>query len=355
MAVITYRCPNCGAEIKFDPTLQKGKCDFCMSEFTIADIEHLNNGNNEHITNENLDKEYNNEWNNIKESTSYYSCPRCGAEIICDKNTTATFCCYCHGPIVLNDKFNGGFKPSKVIPFKINKETAINNFLKWSSKKWFLPKEFSSYKQLEKITGIYIPFWLVNSNVTGEMSARCKRVNTWVSGDYRYTKTDVYNVYREVNLNFNNVPHNASSKMDDDVMESIEPYNSSELKDFSIAYLPGFFSEKYDKGKEEVLPLIENKIRKGTNEILRNSIGGYSTVEVVGTRESFNKTSCNYTLMPVWMITYSSGNNNYIFALNGQTGKVFGSLPVSKGKIATLFILVFILVFLGVLVGGMFI
>ena len=143
--------------------------------------------------------------------------------------------------------------------------------------------------------------------------------------------------------------------MDDNVMESIEPYDDRELKDFSIAYLPGFFSEKYDKGKEEVLPLNENKIRKGTNEILRNSIGGYSTVEVVGTRESFNKTSCNYTLMPVWMITYSSGNNNYIFALNGQTGKVFGSLPVSKGKIAILFILVFILVFLGVLVGGMFI
>ena len=94
---------------------------------------------------------------------------------------------------------------------------------------------------------------------------------------------------------------------------------------------------------------------KGTNEVLRNSIGGYSTIEVVGTRENFNKTSCNYTLMPVWMITYSSGNNNYIFALNGQTGKVFGSLPVSKGKIAILFILVFILVFLGVLVGGMFI
>ena len=84
---------------------------------------------------------------------------------------------------------------------------------------------------MEKITGIYIPFWLVNSNVTGEMSARCKRINTWVSGDYRYTKTDVYNVYREVNLNFNNVPHNASSKMDDDVMK-YEHIILSELKDF---------------------------------------------------------------------------------------------------------------------------
>ena len=32
MAVITYKCPNSGAEIKFDPKLQKGKCDFCFTE-----------------------------------------------------------------------------------------------------------------------------------------------------------------------------------------------------------------------------------------------------------------------------------------------------------------------------------
>ena len=355
MAAITYKCPNCGAEINFDPTLQKGKCDFCMSEFTVGDIERLNNENKDHITEEILDEEYNDEWSNLEENTASYSCPRCGAEIVCDKTTTATFCCYCHGPVVLNDKFKGEFKPSKVMPFKVNKETAIENFLKWSKKKWFLPKEFSSYKQLEKITGIYIPFWLVTSNVTGEMSARCKRINTWVSGDYRYTKTDVYHVYREANLNFNNVPHNASSKMDDNVMESIEPYDDRELKDFSIAYLPGFFSEKYDRGKEQVLPLIEGKIRMGTNDILRNSISGYSTVDIVGTNERFNKTSCQYALMPVWMMTDSSGDRNYIFAMNGQTGKVFGSLPVSKGKIAILFAIVFILVFLVVLIGGMFI
>ncbi|MEN8077942.1 hypothetical protein ABFP60_13340 [Clostridioides difficile] len=355
MAAITYKCPNCGAEINFDPALQKGKCDFCLSEFTIEDIETLNNINKNHITEEQLEEQHNREWNNIGEKTDTYSCPRCGAEIVCDKTTTTTFCCYCHGPVVLSDKLNGEFRPSKVIPFKINKDTAIENFMKWSKKKWFLPNEFSSSKQLEKITGIYIPFWLVNSNVTGQMSARGKKVSTWVSGDYRYTKTDIYNVYREANLSFNNVPHNASTKMDDKIMESIEPYDSMELKEFSIAYLPGFFSEKYDRSKDQVLPIIENKIRSGTNDILRNSIVGYSVVDVVGTHENFNKTSCEYALMPVWMMTYSSGNKNYIFAMNGQTGKVFGSLPVSKGKLLLLFLLVFIIVFLLVFIGGMII
>ena len=103
------------------------------------------------------------------------------------------------------------------------------------------------------------------------------------------------------------------------------------------------------------MPLIEKKIKLGTNDILRSSISGYSTVDVIGTKESFNKTSCNYALMPVWMMTYSSGSSNYIFAMNGQTGKIFGSLPVSKGKIFILFLFVFIIVFLLVFIGGMII
>lgn len=352
MSVTSYKCPNCGAEIKFDPELQKGKCDFCLSEFTIDEIEKLNNSKNDHIKAENLEQDYNEEWDNIGERTRMYLCPRCGAEIVADINTTATFCCYCHGPVVLSDKFNGEFKPSKVIPFKIDKDKAIENFIEWSKKKWFLPKEFSSHKQLEKITGIYIPFWLVDSNVTGQMSARGKKIKTWVSGDYKYTKTDVYNIYREASLTFNNVPGNASSKMDNNVMESIEPYDSKGFKEFSTAYLPGFFSEKYDKTKEEVLSLIENKIKIGTNDILRNSINGYSIVDVVGTHENFNKTSCNYALMPIWMMTYSLGGKNYIFAMNGQTGKVFGALPVSKGKMFILFLVIFIIVFLLVFIGG---
>lgn len=355
MSVVSYKCPNCGAEIKFDPKLQKGKCDFCLSEFSIEEIEGLNKKNKEHMTIDDMENEYNDEWNEIDNKTSVYSCPRCGAKIVSDKTTTATFCCYCHGPVVLSDKFDGEFKPSKVIPFKINKDIAIENFIKWNKKKWFLSKEFSTYKQLEKITGIYIPFWLVNANITGQMSAKGKKIKSWTSGDYRYTKTDIYNVYREAKMNFRNVPHNASTKMNDDVMGSIEPYDSKELKDFSIAYLPGFFSEKYDRTKEQVLPLIESKIKLGANDILRNSIMGYSTIDVISSHSKFDKTSCNYALMPIWMLTYSVGDKNYIFAMNGQTGKVFGSLPVSKGKLVILFLIIFIIVFIVVFIGGMII
>lgn len=353
MAAISYKCPNCGAEIKFDPISQKGKCEFCLSEFNIEEIEKLHDIKKEHITEEDLEEVYNNQLDDIEKKASLYLCPRCGAEIIADNNTTTTFCCYCHGPIVMSDKFTGDFKPSKIIPFKIDKDTAIEEFIKWSKSKWFLSREFTSYKQLEKITGIYIPFWLINSSVTGQLSARGKKITVWTSGDYKYVKTDVYDIYREADLNFKNVPHNASNKMNDKVMEAIEPYNYSDLKEFSIAYLPGFISEKYDMKKEEVLPMIEDRIKKGTNEILNESITGYSSTEMRESHISFNKTKCNYALLPVWMMTYSTDKKEYIFVMNGQDGKVFGTLPISKQKLALLFITVFCIVFLAVFLGGM--
>ena len=174
MSITFHKCPNCGGDIFFDPITQNGKCQSCSSTFSVEELEEVSYRN---------DKAYN---------TNLYKCPSCGAEIIADSTTTVTFCCYCNGPIILSDKMEGEFKPSKIIPFKYNKENAIEEFLKWSKKKWFVPNEFTSYKQLEKISGVYIPFWLVDSNINTEVVAEARKVKTWSSGDYRYTKTDIY-------------------------------------------------------------------------------------------------------------------------------------------------------------------
>ena len=329
MGITLHRCPHCGAEIKFDPETQGGKCEFCLSEFSVEEVDKMENLN---------EKVY---------ETNLYNCPRCGAEIIADNNTTVTFCCYCNGPVILSDKLVGDFRQSKIIPFKYTKERAIEEFLKWSKGKWFLPKEFASNKQLEKISGVYIPFWLLDSDVTTDMVAEAKKIKTWTSGQYRYTKTDVYKVYRIANLSFNDVPGNASSKMDDDIMESIEPFNKEEIKPFSMSYLPGFISDKYDKSKEQVLPHIKDRIKSAAKGIVSNSIKGYSTVNIVQNNTKFNSAKCDYALLPVWMLVYSHNGKNYTFAMNGDTGKIFGELPLSKVKLAIMFIIVVIITFVG--------
>lgn len=338
MSVVSYKCPNCGAKINFNPQLQKCNCDFCLSSFDVDELE-----------------SWSNESDNINDETSLYSCPSCGAQIITDKTTSATFCCYCHGPVILSKNLSGDFKPSKIIPFKFNKDKAIESFLNWHKKKWFLPNAFASQKQLEKISGLYIPFWLMDCEVLGEFNARGEKISTWTSGDYRYTKTDIYNVFRQANLKFENVPNNASSKADDNVMESIEPFQYSEIKGFSIGYLPGFLAEKYDKTKSDVLPSAKRRVNSATKSILRNSISGYATITERDSNTIYNKSNLEYALFPIWMLTYTYNNKTYIFAMNGQTGKVFGTLPISKVKLLVLFSIVFIVTFSVTIIGGLFI
>lgn len=344
MAVISYKCPNCGAKINFDPMLQKCNCDFCLSSFNINELELWSNESDNIKTKRDTE--------NINEKISLYTCPSCGAQIIADKTTSATFCCYCHGPIILSENLSGDFKPSKIIPFMLSKEKAIESFIQWHKKKWFLPKVFRSQKNLEKISGLYIPFWLMDCDVTATLSARGEKITTWTSGDYRYTKTDIYNVFREADLSFDNIPSNASTKADDTVMESIEPFDYSDLKDFSLGYLPGFLAEKYDKTESQVMPVAKNRVNSATRNIIRDSVSGYSVVKEKDSKTVYNKTSMEYALLPIWMITYSFKNKNYIFAINGQTGKLFGSLPVSRARIFILFLIVFIIVFSGALIIG---
>lgn len=333
MSTTYHKCPNCGGEIFFDPITQSGKCTSCTSIFSVKELEDIR---------EEKEKAYN---------TNFYSCPNCGAEIIADTTTTVTFCCYCNGPIILSDKMKGEFRPSKIIPFKITKENAIEEFLKWSKKKWFVPNEFKSYKQLEKISGVYVPFWLVDSDINTDVIAEAKKVKTWSSGDYRYTKTDIYHVYRTAKIEFDKVPGNASTKANDEIMESIEPFNKEEIRDFSMSYLPGFIADNYDKSKEKVLPKVKNKIDNIAKNIVTNSITGYSSVSVIRRSIDFEKTECEYALLPIWMLIYSHNGKNYTFAMNGETGKVFGELPISKIKLLIMFIIVTIITF-GILFGG---
>ena len=58
-----------------------------------------------------------------------------------------------------------------MLPFQIDRETAIGHFKDWCKKHWFLPKDFLSSAQQDKITGLYVPFWVTDVDVNAEMDA----------------------------------------------------------------------------------------------------------------------------------------------------------------------------------------
>ena len=138
-----------------------------------------------------------------------------------------------------------------MIPFKKENKEAIEAFKGLSKGRPLMPSNFNNEKNIEKIKGVYIPFWLYDLDVSGTVNMNANVVTTWTRGRTHYTKTDTYNVNRGGSMKFNNIPVDASTRFENDIMNSIEPFNFQELIPYNHAYLSGFYAEKYDEEGEK--------------------------------------------------------------------------------------------------------
>lgn len=345
MSIVSYKCHNCGGDLKFDPESQKLKCEYCLSAFTEDEVEKLTKQNTFDSPGKEIIEEEKVYYDVPEGGVYLYTCPSCGAEIITDSNTSATTCWYCHNPVVFSKQLDKEFKPSKIIPFKKSKEQALNVFKTWCGKKKFLPNDFSAPSQLDKIAGLYVPYWLIDCETHGHLRGTGKKIRSWTQGQYRYTKTDIFSISRSADMNFSYLPHDASLKADDKVMDSIADYDFSELENFSFSYLSGFIADKYDVPKEDVYPIIKERIKQAVNSELRSSVHGYTTTSYASSNVQINRTNFHYALMPTWVLTYSYKGDTYTYAMNGQTGKTFGSMPISMEKVNRFAIILFLIIF----------
>ncbi len=323
-----YKCPNCSAELRFDPKKQGFSCEYCDSFFTPEECK---------AANEKMQAEESQsapKRDEFEANNNLYICPSCGAELMTDQNTAATECYYCHNPVVLKGRLSGEYRPAKVIPFKITREQAHDIFKDWCKKRWFLPKSFNTESQLLHMQGVYVPFWVADCDVSGEMHAVCKKIRTWSSGNYRYTETKEFDVYRNASIQFNGIPADGASKIEDALMEAIEPFDYRGTKEFEMAYLSGFLSDKYDINKSQVFPRVSRRAVNGSDHLLRASMIGYDSIRVTQSDMHILNTSWQYMLLPVWFMTYQYKKQQYSFAINGQTGKQAGTPPLAAGKLA---------------------
>ena len=307
------KCPSCGANIKFNPKSQRWDCEYCGSSF---DVSAFKNEENEYI-----------------EHWEQYTCKNCGAIVICDINTTATECVYCGNTTIIKDRLQGEFKPDKIIPFKTVKEDAIESFKKIVKKKCFAPKTFSNKENIEKITGIYIPFWLFDGNVFAEFNIDGKKSHSWRSGDYIYTETETYDVVRSGEEIFIDVPVDGSTKFNDIIMDSIEPYEYGDFKEFNKSYLAGFLAERYDQRSDDVYSRAKERIENTISEEIMKTVTGSSSISVKNSKINIAKGRPEYALLPVWMLNVKYNEEYYTFAMNGQTGKCVGNIPIDVDQV----------------------
>lgn len=342
--VTNYQCPACTGPLHFGAGSGKLECDYCGSIFEVADVEAMYAAKEKKADEafaafeEKLEQQAVEEpeiWDDA--SIRAFSCPSCGAEVICDETTAATSCPYCGNPTVVPGKLSGALKPDYIIPFSQSREQAIAALKKFYGGKPLLPKVFSAENHINEVKGIYVPFWLFDSTVKGDISFRATRSHTHREGDYRVITTEHFFVRRAGGLTFRNLPVDASTKMPDPYMDAIEPFHYDAMEPFSTAYLPGFLADRYDDEIAACAPRMEERCRVATLNALQNTVMGYESVIPQSEDCNVEQGSVHYALLPVWMLHTKWNGKDYLFAMNGQTGKLVGDLPVSAGRFWSLF------------------
>ena len=335
-----YKCPCCGGALAFDSSIQKMKCPFCDTEFDIEALE----GYDEALREEKSDSmewetAAGSEWENGEaDGLRTYICKSCGGEIVGDANTAATTCPFCGNRVVMMGNFSGSLKPDLIIPFKLDKNAAKEGLMRHLSGKRLLPKVFKSQNHIDEIKGVYVPFWLFDTDVDARMRYSATKVRTWSDDDYNYKETSHFAISREGKISFEHVPVDGSSKMANDLMESIEPYNFSDAVDFKTAYLAGYLADKYDVGAEESMERANARVKESTERAFADTVKGYNTVSQESSSFQFSNGNAKYALYPVWLLNTTWNGNKYTFAMNGQTGKFVGDLPIDKSAAMKWFI-----------------
>lgn len=362
--VTNYQCPACTGPLHYSAKSGKLACDYCGSSFDVAEIEALYARKEAEAAaaKQAADakaeaaqaakaeaaeaaaasggwdtSDLSRDWGAEADGLRVYSCPSCGAELICDQSTAATACPYCGNPAIVPGQFSGALRPDYILPFRLSKDDAVQALRAHYKGKPFLPRSFTSANHIEQIQGVYVPFWLFDGGAEGAASYRASNTNVFETGDYEITETRHYHVVRAGSLAFEKIPVDASSKMPDDHMDSIEPFDYAQLRPFSTAYLPGYLADKYDVTIDDSRDRADTRCRETLAQALRDTVTGYGACVTEREDIALRRGKVHYALLPVWMLSTKWRGQDFLFAMNGQTGKLVGDLPTDRGRFWSMF------------------
>jgi len=331
-ALQEYKCPCCGGGIQFDSGLQKMKCPYCDTEFEmdalLAQEEEQPSQRPDEATWDSTEADTWQEGEDL--GLRQFVCRSCGGEIITEETTAATACPYCGNPVTVTGNLSGMLKPYLIVPFQLDKAAARERLARYYRGKRLLPKVFRDENHIDEIRGVYVPFWLFDADADADITYAAKRTRLWSDSRYNYSETSHYNAFRSGKLSFRDIPVDGSRKMPDPLMESIEPYDLRKAVPFQPGYLSGFLADKYDVAADSCRERVNERVRVSVGDTFAGTVAGYDTVTVQSSSVRLSGGKAKYALLPVWMLSTTWRGQRYIFAMNGQTGKFVGDLPVDK-------------------------
>jgi len=333
----TYKCATCGSDLVYDPVSKGLLCSHCGNK---QDILSASEGRDLTIPAEDEAKDQ------AGNGKLIYNCPNCGAELVTDEHTLATSCSYCNSPMLIESRYTGELKPKEILPFGFDKKQAQQNFKNWKGTGFLTPASFKSAETMEKIRGVYVPYWLYD--YTADVTLEGHGANTRVErhGDEEVIITDHFQFHRESQSEYEHVTKEAHATYSENDLSVLEPYDFSALTEFLEPYLAGFYADKYGKTSEELESSVRNAVSQDAVQAAAELIYEYGSTQIQRADVEMSRAESEYAFLPVYMLNYKYGGTNYPLYMNGQTGKIQGELPVSRGKLLLVGLIGFIVVFL---------
>lgn len=341
-----YRCPNCNGTLSFQSDSQNLTCPFCDTQFETQGILDYNQAIDEVGEDDCTWETYaagtgSGAWSAEETSNLVtHICQACNGEIVAEKTTAVTACPYCDNNIFIPKQFSDELRPDYVIPFKLNKEQAKEALRQFYKGKPLLNPCFKDENHLDEIKGVYVPFWLFDCDTNSDLQYKATRVRTYSDARHNHTETKHYSIQRSGTLDFQKIPADGSSKMNDTYMEAIEPFDYTQLEEFTPAFFAGFMADKYDVSAEQLQKRVNERIRSSV--LNRFQPKGYATVRPVSSNIRFEKNEVRYALLPVWVMNTRYDGEVHTFMMNGQTGKMVGKLPVDVKRCLGMFLGIFL-------------
>lgn len=339
MSTITYKCPCCGAPLEYSGDSGTLKCASCSNEYDLDAITALENNEEGSVE---FSMPVDGYSDTEAQSMHAYICQNCGAELVTDGNTTATECAYCGSPAILPDQIRGGIRPERVVPFKITKEQAVQQFQEYFHGKRLMPNIFlNSSNRISEIRRLYVPYWLFDCDAKGTMIFDAEKVKVTREGEFEVKRTDHFVVQRSGRMSFDSIPVDASQKLDNAIAESLEPYDYSTAVEFRPEVLSGALADNADADADACADRAIHRVESSMETALEGTVHGYSSVHVHSRAIRAEQAKATPVLLPVWIITTEKqekdGKHTYTFAINGQTGKLTCNVRPAAGKSAAWF------------------
>ncbi len=305
------KCPSCGAGLKYSIPDKQMKCDYCDNLWDPYIFDDLKKDAEGH-----------------KYETYVWLCPGCGAELTYHDDTDITsVCAYCGNANILFDRIEGQERPEKIIPFAVSKEECYKNYIKSARRSILTSSKYKKKTLADSFRGIYVPFWdyeVSFSNCTIESPLKNTHKN---DSKYSYTFQNAHRA--EISGSAKGIICDASVAMDDSLADNLAPFDKTLEKDFTPAYLSGFYADKSDETPDAHTDFVLNAAGTAVTEQLLISRNGKKIPEGNGHFGKNHEIGAKTKLYPVWFMSLKTKKGLTYSAINGADGKVIADLPVS--------------------------